>query len=568
MKTGEDIKSISRFRSGGYFINGLILLVMLGTSFALYYPALTGPFVFDDEPNILHNQSVRMSEFTLPALEKAAFGGLMSSRPVAYLSFALNYLAGGYEVAGYHLVNILLHGLTGFILFLFFRITLQIFDGSREARSAAIVSLVAVSIWLVHPIQSQAVAYIVQRMTILAALFYLLSLLFYVYGRLAETRGKRWGFFAGAILFGFLALGSKEIAATLPVFVFLYEWFFFQDLDRTWLKKRLPLLGLALAAFLLLALFYLDFDPIDAVMASYRRRGFGLQERLLTELRVVIVYLGKIFFPSPERLSLEHDIVLSTSLFSPPATFFSATFLLTLAVVAVFAAGRARILSFALLWYLGNLLIESSLIGLELVFEHRNYLPGMFIVFYLVLLVDGLLGSKAKKIALAAVVIGLFSFWTQQRSSVWADEETLMRDNLEKAPGKFRVYYNLGTLLSEKGRHVEAIGVYNRGLEVLAGKGGAKRGTKVYYNLGILYTNLGNALASKGQYSRADVAYYRALKINPNDPNAYLGLGHNAFRRENYEKAEMHYRRALSVAGDPALKKLITRSLLRAARQR
>jgi len=390
----------------------------------------------------------------------------------------------------------------------------------------------------------------------------------YIHARLAANPKKRLSFLAGSILAGFLALGSKETAATLPVFIFLYEWFFFQDLNRSWLKKRLPYLGLALAGFAVIALIYLGSEPVGAILATYRGRDFTLPQRLLTELRVVVFYMGQLLFPHPASLSLEHDIALSSSLLSPLATFFSAALLLALAGIAIRTAKRQRLVSFALIWYLGNLLIESSVIGLEIVFEHRNYLPSMFPVFLMVLFGDRLIKSSKGKAVVAALIVMVFSFWTHERSTVWADEEILMRDSLAKAPTKFRVYYNLGTLLSKKGRSEEAIAVYNRGLEIYPKDGSAKGIDAVYRNLGDLYTNLGNAFSRRGQYDEANKAYYRALKIDPRDPNALLGLGNNALVQKDYSRALSHYRKALSVTNDPVLKTQIRRGLEIAVRKR
>ncbi|MCP4693868.1 MAG: hypothetical protein GY859_37885, partial [Desulfobacterales bacterium] len=184
-------------------------------------------------------------------------------------------------------------------------------------------------IWLVHPIQTQSVSYIVQRMNSMAAMFYLLSILLYAKGRTAQTRGGAAPgrgvmhpgvFFAGAFCAWMLAMGSKEIAASLPFVVLLYEWFFFQDLDPRRLKRGLPLLVGALALLLFALVMYMGAHPFEKIASGYALREFTLDQRVLTEFRVVIFYISLLIFPHPSRLNLDHDFPLSYSLFDPAST--------------------------------------------------------------------------------------------------------------------------------------------------------------------------------------------------------------------------------------------------------
>lgn len=525
-------------------IDGTVLLFMAVVAFGLYFPAINGPFVFDDTSNILLSPAVRMSNLSAGALRDAAFDNVMPGRPVANVSFALNYFLGQYEAAGYHIVNILIHSLTGFLLFLFIRVTLRIIDGRAGRESSPVIPFAAAVLWLAHPMQSQAVAYIVQRMTSLAALFYLLSMLLYVYGRLSENRQRRAALFSGCAASAILALGSKETAATLPLFILLYEWYFLQGLQWDWLKKRLPAIALALAAFLAAAFVFLGTDPVARILASYEERHFTLLQRVLTEMRVVVFYMGQLLFPHPSRLSLEHDFPLSLFLFYPLSTLYAAAFLAVLAGGAILWARRQPLLSFAVVWYLGNLVIESSVIGLELVFEHRNYLPSMFFILFLVILADRLIRSGAAKSIFACITLFVCAFWTYERSTVWSDHEALVHDCIEKAPNRYRMHYNLGTLLSEQGRHDEAISAFSQAEQIYPRDPSAR-------DINLLYTNLGNALSRQGRHKEGSRAYYRALQFNERDANAYLGLGHNYFVWGDYPKAVLHYRKGVDFVRDP-----------------
>ena len=154
-----------------------------------------------------------------------------------------------------------------------------------------------VFIWLVHPVQTQSVTYVVQRMNAMAAMFYVMSFLLYVKARLAEGKQKRWLLFLGCILAGILALGSKEIAATLPFFIFLYEWYFFQDLSLIWLKRHFfAIIGIS-TLFIIVLFMYMGKHPIAFILSGYQIRDFTLMERVLTEFRVVIFYMSLLIFP-------------------------------------------------------------------------------------------------------------------------------------------------------------------------------------------------------------------------------------------------------------------------------
>ena len=196
---------------------------------AIYSNTLKGPFVFDDHGNVYDNPFIiRVTELDLQKLYDAGIKSCCP-RPVANISFALNYYFGRYDVTGYHVVNIVIHLLAGVLVYLLASVTFrQLFRTEhRETvpvgdRAIAWMSLFAACIFVTHPLQTQAVTYIVQRMTSMAAMFYLLSLVLYIYGRLSRQRWMRWLLWAGCLISWVLALGSKQVAATLPLSVVLY----------------------------------------------------------------------------------------------------------------------------------------------------------------------------------------------------------------------------------------------------------------------------------------------------------------------------------------------------------
>jgi tetratricopeptide (TPR) repeat protein len=446
-----------------------------------------------------------MERLTLKGLWQAGFDSPLSRRPVANISFALNYYLGGYHLFGYHLVNIVIHLITGWLLFYWLNITLVLCSYHR--RSAFWIAVVTATIWLVHPLQTQSVTYIVQRMNSLAALFYLLSLVLYARGRVVQRQQtdstwKVYCLFGGSFLAGVLALGSKEIAATLPVFIFLYEWYFFQGLSVGWIRKHIWVIVAVFVVLGGIALIYLGDHPLGRILGGYGRRDFTLEQRLLTQLRVVMFYFSLLLFPHPSRLNLDHDFSLSHSLLDPVTTVVSLVFLANMLILAVVFARKERLLSFCVLWLLGNLVIESSVIGLELVFEHRMYLPSMLAILVVVILVHRYVGHRWAVIALVCAVTAVFSVWTYQRNRVWQDEITLLTDCIKKSPRKVRPYSALGIAYYKRGDMDNAKSYFIKSLSIEP-------------NYARAHNNLGVVLAMEGDFDGAIMHFEAALKLVP-----------------------------------------------------
>ena len=218
----------STLSSGRGRTYGALLLVLLAVPVIfIYADTLTGPFIFDDRVHIEENPHIRITRLTFKGLASAAFDSRLNRRPVAYVSFALNYYLHGYNVVGFHVINIIIHVISGILLYFFIQATFRTPAMQPRNSNARWISFFAAAIWLVHPLQTQSISYIVQRMNSLAAMFYIISFLFYVHFRMnPQMRSKVW-LLAGCILAGIMALSSKENAATLPFFIILYEWFFF-----------------------------------------------------------------------------------------------------------------------------------------------------------------------------------------------------------------------------------------------------------------------------------------------------------------------------------------------------
>ncbi len=227
--------------------------------------------------------------------------------------------------------------------------------------------------------------YIVQRVASLGGMFYLLSMVLYIKGRLSS--GKiRYVYFVSTVLTYLLGVFSKENVALLPLFIALYEFYFFQNLDLSPKGKRVLffLVGVlvALGAF---GLILWGKRYLNLIIQGYEYRTFTMGERVLTQFRVVLYYLTLLIYPHPSRLNLDYDFPISKTIFDPPSTILSILVIAGLMGYSIWKAKRRPVLSFFILWYFGNLVIESSIFPLEMVFEHRLYLPsiGPFVLFSL-----------------------------------------------------------------------------------------------------------------------------------------------------------------------------------------
>jgi tetratricopeptide (TPR) repeat protein len=510
------------------------LLVLL-----IYSSSLSGPFLFDDGSNIEDNPHIRLTRLSWENLAQAGFESPLANRPVANMSFALNYYLAGYRVGGYRLLNILIHILAGLFLYLFFKTTLSLPAVQERYGIHPWLPYVAALIWLVHPINTQSVAYVVQRMNSMAAMFYVFAMWLYARGRLSQNRLNQGLLLAGCVLSGLLALGTKEIAATLPLFIFLYEWYFFQDLSHSWLKRGVIFGAAMLLLIIGVSYLYLDGQPLTKLMAGYQTRNFTLVQRVLTECRVILLYLSLLIYPNPNRLNLDYDFPISHSLLDPITTLLSLGMIIAFLALAVRLARKDRLLSFCLLWFLANLAIESSIIGLEMVFEHRTYLPSMLIILIGPLLAERYITSKALKITATCAVVMVFCAWTFERNTVWSSDVAIWSDTVTKSPQKARPHNNLGNALKRRRDIAGAIAQYRQAL-------------RINPNYTKAYNNLGNALAAQGEYGQAVEQFKHALQLNPTYAEAYNNIGVTLAGQKKFKEATAYFAEALRLKPDHA----------------
>jgi len=535
----------------------LFLALLIFVGFIIYSNTLNSPFVFDDIKAIKENHFIRTEELSWRNIINAATG-YGKSRPVSNLTFAFNYYFGRYNVVGYHLVNILISIINGILLFFLLKITLTIYSRQRfvasklDSFTVTSVSFCTALLWLAHPVQTQSVTYIVQRMNSMGAMFFILALLLYAKGRLSQHRASQisdiqdknerqkkhssycYYWFLGCALAGVLAFGSKESNASLPFFIFLYEWYFFQDLDMNWLKRSLKYIVLIAILFGLFALISLGLEPLEKLksLRDFSAGQFTMDQRLLTQTRVVVYYLSLLVYPHPSRLNLDYDFPLSYSLIDPFTTLPALIIIVGLVILGIYLAKSQRLISFCIFWFFGNLVIESSVIPLALIFEHRLYLPSMLL--FLIPVTLGyryikLIWLRAGLLCLAVVVL---SVWTYQRNQVWENELTLWTDVVKKSPNKARPQVNLGLVLANQDRLDEAIQHYIKSIQLDP-------------NFAETYNNLGVVLKNQGKLNEAIQHYRKALQINPTYADAHNNLGVVLEKQGKPSEAKQHYRKAL-----------------------
>ena len=435
------------------------IFAVLTTLCVLYWPGLYGPFLLDDWSNTVR---IRLHELRWQDMLDVIFSNASGQlgRPVAVLSFALNYYFSGLTEFSYKLTNLMIHLLTGLGLFWLGKRLLA--SGSQSNRQGFLwVSGLAAVLWLIHPIQVSTVLYVVQRMAQLSALFTVLALLTYIIGRQRLAQDRSFGLaimVAGTVLFGALAVFSKESGALLPFYLLLIEAFFFRFAAQS-RSTRLQLWGFH-AVFVILPLiavavyFVIHFQGI---LASYQTRDFSASQRLLTEAWALWFYLKLIFLPRAADFSLYHDdFPVSTSL--DLSTSLAIAGIIGLIALVPILWKRAPIAAFGIAWFLVGHLMESTIIPLELVFEHRNYLalygPMLAVSYYL--LQPSLLLAGKVRLGIASVLVILFAVITSVLVDTWSSYEKFAHITVLNHPNSVRLQLDMAHIASQKGDHQQA----------------------------------------------------------------------------------------------------------------
>jgi len=519
-----------------YVSSCLLLFVILILSYANSFDC---SWHFDDYINIVENPGVQIKTLSWQEIGRSLYGiagGIRWQRPVSYFTFAMNYYFDGLNVFGYHLVNFFIHYIASVFLFLFIFNTLKlpILEGRYE-RNAYSIALLATLFWAINPVEVMAVTYIVQRMASMAAMFYIMAMYFYLKGRTGEKTWKSAVFFILAVFSALLSLGSKENAAMLPVSLSLFDLFLIQGVTIENIKKNWTVYLFALLLVPAIGLMYYNFSSITGGYDEFR--PFTMWERVLTQPRVILFYISLLLYPITSRMMLIHDMEISKSLFDPWTTFAAIVVIFLILVAAVLISRKRPLISYCIIFFFLNHLIEGSFISLELVYEHRNYLPAMlFFVPLSILMVYALSYFEKRKSmivvlssAITAIII-IMGVTVFIQNNILKDEISLWSDNIEKAPRLHHVRQNLGVAYFIGGRLSEAFAELTKALESLS-VAHLKAKVKTHGLLGEYYILRGND-------EKAMMHYMQALKIDPYFYHVYNRMAEIKVRKNQLSDAE------------------------------
>lgn len=568
MPLKPDDRSITPGASAGGGARALTIAFVLVAVCAVivYSGSMHAPFVLDDEFIIVKNPLAHSVSSLWPPVDP---------RYIGYVTFALNYSLGGLDTFGYHAVNLAIHIINGLLVY---ALVVSLFTAARasgystrsEADPMFLSAIAAALLFTVHPVNTQAVTYIVQRFASLSALFYLLSVVLYLEWRRSSAAGGSKGRGAALYILSLLstvaAQKTKEVAFTLPFVLVLLELAVVPVKEGEGLIKRLALL-----VPFLLTLFIIPVSMFAAVIihppapaaavsgaaASAPAQG-GLSrfvpgdlkliapyDYLLTQFRVIITYLRLMVLPVSQ--TLEYDYPVYHSLFSP-APLLGLLFHICALAGAAYIYARARagrdllllLISFGIFWFYITLSIESSIIPLrDVIFEHRVYLPGvgLFISFSAAFLYAlGRAGEKhsSEGFMRTAVVVLLcltalpLAAASYKRNLLWSDKVALYEDTARKSPGNPRVRNNLGVEYGKLGRYEDAIVEFKTTLRLKP-------------DFIETYKNLANAYYQSGRPGEAIAVYLAALKLVPTEKTARKNLADIYYEKGLVEDAVREY---------------------------
>jgi Flp pilus assembly protein TadD len=497
----------------------LAVACLIAAGLLAWSNSFSGPFVFDDRPAILANPTLHhLSD----ALSPPRDGGTTSGRPLVNVSLALNFALSGTSVGSYHALNLAIHLLAGLTLFGLIRRTLLLSGGPPAGTS---IAFSAALLWLLHPLQTAAVTYVVQRAESLMALFFLLTLYAFVRAVAAETdpvgnaRRNRW--LALSVTCCLAGMACKEVMAVAPLVVWLYDRTFVAGGFLGALRRKVGYyLALASTWGLLAGL----------VVSNHSRSGtagFGGAvaplEYAFTQCAAIVRYLMLAVWPRNLVFDYGTSLIGSFTEIWPQALL-----LLVLIVGIAWALRRVPVLGFLGMGFFLVLAPSSSVVPIatQTIAEHRMYLPLAALATAVVL---GLQRFTARWTLPIAVVLGIaLGAATFQRNRDYRDPVTLWADTVAKRPENARARNHLGIALAQSGKSVEAIPHYEAALRI------SPQDAETHHNLA-------NAFKETSRSVEALAHYERAVQLKPDLLAARLALANALVQAGRTSEALAHY---------------------------
>ena len=505
-------------------IIGLAFLVFIVT-FAVYFNTIGNDFIWDDEYLILHNSQIKsFSHFLHSFTTYIGYGSENINnfyRPVQELSDMMDYFLWGTDPVGFHLTNVLLHCTVALLVFVF------IFYLCDNPAIAAIAGL----LFGVHPVHTEAVAYIAGRADSLYSIFFLSAFIFFVrYVNHMVRKGAKQGLLYTALICFVIALLSKEISMILPLLLALYLYGIIRGTVRQDMFGRIKNLWVPFAVIVgiygILRSTVLDFSSIAPPLKLLAIPFF---DRIFTFFKVVMVYFQLLILPV--GLHMERTIPVVRNIFSPLPLV---SFFVIAAILwgAALLYKRNRIVSVFVFWFFINLLPVSNIYPINsFIAEHWLYMASIgyffiiaYYLYHLYIKSRNNILAKSSVIILLASLLALYSCLTIKRNRDWKDEITFFENTLYYSPQNTRLYLNLGNTYYEKGQLDKAIEQYEKAISIRE-------------NYPVAYGNIGAIYISKGDFNRAKEYLDKAVELKYNYPIAHYNLGLVYFQAGRMDEA-------------------------------
>ena len=419
-------------------IGGILLVTWL-----VYLPGLDSLYLFDDSPNLAALAQIQGASLFSPDFWEFVLAGEAgpTGRPVSLFTFALQATAWPDNPAAIKTVNLFIHSLSAVLVYLVsFRLAFHL---QGEHRRSCLVAISVALVWALHPVQTSTVLYAVQRMALLSNFFILLGICLHLHIRLRTFANPYHELFLLTLsltVTGLLALFSKENAPSLVFYLLVLEYTLLRNVPVNVVLKRWRYLFLWLPAVVMLLL------PL--LLLEYLQEGFAVNfqytmlDRLLTQTRVLWIYLGSLFLPATAAIGIFHEVPVSVSLVSPPTTLLASLAWAALLGLVLYRPGRHGIWLFSLLWFWSGHVVESTVLALELFFHHRNYLAFFGFIFALIYALYCWLPATFLRgnlrVAVAGLYLVLLAINTLRISSLWSQPLQLAERWYEAEPATVR----------------------------------------------------------------------------------------------------------------------------------
>ncbi|MEP7197128.1 MAG: tetratricopeptide repeat protein [Saprospiraceae bacterium] len=512
---------------------GLLLIMLLGC--IIYSNSFAGSFHFDDAGRIVENTAIR----DLSNIKAIWEYGQM--RFVAYYTFAINYHFGKLDVWGYHLVNLLIHLIVSVLVYILSLLicSTPVFKDTSVSKSRYTIAFITAILFVSHPLATQSVSYLVQRMASLVSMFYLMSLCFYLKARILDSKSSlKYAWFVFSIISAGLAFFTKENAYTIPFAILLLEIFFLNEKKLTINFKDVKTLSItiALLAFIVIVIKVYSASIFKALPPDEHSNFVAVNSinYLFTQFSVILKYIQLLILPV--GLNLDYDFPISNSFFNP-ITIGSFIILLGLIYLALRLFNQNRMLSFGIFWFFLTLIIESSIVPIsDVIYEHRTYLPsfGFFLIVSVLCYQRLWLNNRIFGIAFLVLVVGSNSLLTYARNKVWKNDFTLWNDVIAKSPNKARGYNNRGMLLKETTRFDEMLKDFDKAIEL----------QPTYTDA---YNNRGNVYVKQEKYNEALINFNKAVELNPSDADSNNNRGTANMGMKHYADAILDFNKAIEL---------------------